>query len=128
MLRSRDRLDLRLSWNVGDGDPNAIEDLSAQVEGGVGRLMTDAEVRARGFDAGVQVPIRVANGTEGFLTLLARRPQAYGDGTLQKAQALADYVSAVLCHDDAVRHMSQDLLSLLTDVLDLRDLFPRVSA
>ena len=127
MLRSRDRLDVRLSWNVGDGDPNAIKDLSAPVEGGVGRLMTDAEARARGFDAGVQVPIRVANGTEGFLTLLARRPQAYGDGTLQKAQALADYVSAVLCHDDAVRHMSQDLLSLLTDVLDVRDVFPRVS-
>jgi hypothetical protein len=127
MLRSRDRHDRRLLFHVGDGDPNAVKDLSAPVEGDVGRLMTDAEARARGFDAGVQVPIRVANGTEGFLTLLARRPQAYGDGTLQKAQALADYVSAVLCHDDAVRHMSQDLLSLLTDVLDVRDVFPRVS-
>jgi DNA-binding NtrC family response regulator len=127
MLRSRDRLDLRLSWNVGDGDPNAIKDLSAPVEGGVGRLMTDAEARARGFDAGVQVPIRVANETGGFLILLARRPQAYGDGTLHKAQALADYVSAVLGHDDAVRRMSQDLLNLLTDVLDIRDVFPRVS-
>ena len=30
-------------------------------------------------------------------------------------------------HDDAVRRMSLDLLSLLTDVLDIRDVFPRVS-
>ncbi|HEV3057105.1 MAG TPA: hypothetical protein VGY48_02605, partial [Vicinamibacterales bacterium] len=32
-----------------------------------------------------------------------------------------------LRHDDEVRRMSQDLLSLLTDVLDIRDVFPRVS-
>jgi DNA-binding NtrC family response regulator len=127
MLRSRDRLDIRLFSNVGDGHSNAVMDLSAPVEGEVGRLMTDAEARARGFDVGVQVSIRVASGTGGLLTLLARRPQAYGDGTLQKAHALADYVAAVLCHDDAVQRMSQELLSLLTDVLDVRDVFPRVS-
>ena len=34
---------------------------------------------------------------------------------------------SALRHDDEVRHMSQDLLSLLTDVLDIRDVFPRVS-
>jgi transcriptional regulator with PAS, ATPase and Fis domain len=127
MLGSRDRLDMRLVLNVGDGDPDAVKDLSVPVEGDAGRLMTDAEARARGFDAGVQIPIRVANGAGGFLTLLARRPQAYDDGTLPKAQALADYVSTVLCHDHAMRHMSRDLLGLLTDVLDLRDVFPRVS-
>src|SRR6266850_6788838 len=32
-----------------------------------------------------------------------------------------------LRHDDEVRRMLQDLLSLLTDVLDIRDVFPRVS-
>src|SRR5882672_10478719 len=32
-----------------------------------------------------------------------------------------------LRHDDEVRRMSQDLLSLLTDVLDIREVFPRVS-
>jgi transcriptional regulator with PAS, ATPase and Fis domain len=34
---------------------------------------------------------------------------------------------SALRHDDEVRRMSQDLLSLLTDVLDIREVFPRVS-
>jgi len=126
-LRSPDRLDVRLFSNADDADPNAEDDLSADAEGDIGRLMTDEEARARGFGAGVRVPIRFTDGTGGFLTLLARRPQAYGDDTLQKTQALADYISAVLRHDDEVQRMSQDLLSLLTDVLDIRDVFPRVS-
>src|SRR5258708_17575753 len=112
MLQSPDRLDLRLFLNVGEPEPNAVKALSIPVEGDLGRLLTDEEARARGFDAGVQVPIRSANKTEGFLTLLARRPHTYGDETLQKARALADYVSTVLSHDDAVRRMSQELLSL----------------
>jgi transcriptional regulator with GAF, ATPase, and Fis domain len=125
-LRSHDGLDVRLSLHASDADPNA-EDASAPSEGDVGRLMTDEEVRVRGFGAGVRVPIRVTNGTGGFLTLLARRQRIYGDDTLQQAQALADYIAAVLQHDDAVGRMSQDLLSLLADVLDIRDVFPRVS-
>jgi hypothetical protein len=126
-LRSPDQLDVRLFLNADDGDPDAEEELSVPAAGDVGRLMTDEAARERGFGAGVQVPIRVTNGTGGFLTLLARRPQSYGDDTLQKARTLADYISAVVCHDDAVRRMSQDLLSLLADVLDIRDVFPRVS-
>jgi len=126
-LRSPERLDVRLFLNAEDADPNADDDVSAPAEGDFGRLMTDEEARVRGFGDGVRVPIRVTNGTGGYLTLLARRPQTYGDDTLQKAQPLADYISAVLRHDDAVRRMSEDLLSLLTDVLDIRDVFPRVS-
>jgi transcriptional regulator with GAF, ATPase, and Fis domain len=126
-LRSPDQLDVRLFLNADDADPNDERELSVPVEGDVGRILTDEAARARGFGAGVLVPIRVTNGTGGFLTLLARRPQTYGVDTLQKAQTLADYISAVLCHEDAVRRMSQDLLSLLADVLDIRDVFPRVS-
>ena len=126
-LRSPDQLDVRLFLNADDADPNAEEEWSVPGEGDVGRLMSDETARARGFGAGVRVPIRVTNRTGGFLTLFARRPQTYGDDTLQKARTLADYISAVLSHDDAVRRMSQDLLSLLADVLDIRDVFPRVS-
>jgi transcriptional regulator with GAF, ATPase, and Fis domain len=126
-LRSPDRLDVRLFSNADDDDPHAEEHLSAPAEGDMGRLITGEEARRRGFGAGVQVPIRVTNGTGGFLTLLARLPRTYHDDTLQKAQTLADYISTLLRHDDAVRQMSQDLLSLLTDVLDIRDVFPRVS-
>jgi transcriptional regulator with GAF, ATPase, and Fis domain len=126
-LQSHDRLDVRLFVNADSGAPNADDDVSAPAEGDVARLMPDKEARARGFGAGVQVPIRVANGIGGFLTLFARRPQTYGDDTLRKVQPLADYVSAVLRHEHAVRRMSEDLLSLLADVLDIRDVFPRVS-
>jgi hypothetical protein len=95
-IRSRDQLDVRLFLNVDDADPNAAEDFSAPVDGDVARLMTDEEARARGFGAGVRVPIRVTNETGGFLTLFARQPQTYGDDTLRKAQTLADYICAVL--------------------------------
>jgi transcriptional regulator with GAF, ATPase, and Fis domain len=126
-LRSPGQLDVRLFLNADDGDPNGEDAMSAPAEGDVGRLLTDEEARARGFGAGVQVPIRVTSATGGFLTLFARQPRIYGDDTLQRAQPLADYISSVLRHEDAVRRMSQDLLSLLTDVLDIRDVFPRVS-
>src|SRR6266446_1829035 len=126
-LRSPDRLGVRLLLNADDADPNAEDDVSAPAEGDAARLMTDEEARLRGFGAGVQVPIRLTDKTGGFLTLLTRRSGIYGDDTLKKAEALGDYISAVLRQDDAVRRMSQDLLSLLTDVLDIRDVFPRVS-
>ena len=126
-LQSPDRSDVRLFLNADDADRSAPDDASAPAEADVGRLMTDEEARVRGYGAGVHVPIRVTNGISGFLTLLARRPRSYGDDTLQKAQPLADYITAVLRHDDAVRRTSEDLLSLLTDVLDIRHVFPRVS-
>ena len=91
------------------------------------RLLTDEEARARGFGAGVQVPIRSANGSKGVLTFLTRAADAYQEEIIQKAQAVADYIAAVLSHDDAVQCMSHQLLSLLADVLDIRDVFPRVS-
>jgi transcriptional regulator with GAF, ATPase, and Fis domain len=126
-LRSPDGLDAHLFSNTDGTDPNAADDVSPPADRDVARLMTEEEARARGFSAGVRVPIRFTDGTGGFLTLLARRPQAYGDDTIEKAQTLADYISTVLYQYDAVRRMAQDLLSLLADVLDIRDVFPRVS-
>jgi transcriptional regulator with GAF, ATPase, and Fis domain len=128
-----DKLHVRLLLSADDAhpdgveaDPIAEEGLIVAAEGEGARLLTGEEARARGFGAGVRVPIRVTKGTV-FLTFLARRPQAYGDGTLERVQPFADYVSTVFRYDDAVRHMSQDLLGLLADVLDIRDVFPRVS-
>jgi transcriptional regulator with GAF, ATPase, and Fis domain len=116
---------------VGDGDPNAVMKAwrgpAEPEDGDVGRLMTSADAHACGFEAGVQVPIRIANERAGVLTFLAHRPQAYGRETLQHAQTLATYLSTVLSHDDAVRRMSEQLLRLLADVLDIREVFPRVS-
>jgi len=107
-LRSPERLDVRLLLNADDVVPNAEDDVSVAAEADVARLMTDEEARVCGFGDGVRVPVRVTNGTGGLLTFLARRPQTYGDDILQKIQPLADYISAVLRHEDAVRRMSQD--------------------
>jgi transcriptional regulator with GAF, ATPase, and Fis domain len=129
MLRSPAGVDAQVCFSVGDGHPNAVTELSLpkSENGDAGRLMTGEEAHACGFEAGVQVPIRVANEREGVLTFLAHQPQAYGRETLQNAQTIATYISTVLSHDDAVRRMSQQLLRLLADVLDIRDVFPRVS-
>jgi transcriptional regulator with GAF, ATPase, and Fis domain len=130
MLRSHAGVDAHVCLTVGDGDPNAVKALSLPAKGGhddVGRLMTDEEAHACGFEAGIQVSIRGANEKVGVLTFLVHRPQTYGREALQNIQTLATYISTVLSRDDAVRRMSEQLLRLLADVLDIREVFPRVS-
>ena len=126
-LRSADRLDVRLSVNADGAALDADDDPRGLADGDVARLMTDEEARAHGFGAGLRVPIGLTSGTTGLLSLFASRPRAYGDDTLGKAQTLAGYISTVLLHDDAVQCMSQKLISLLAGVLDIREVFPRVS-
>jgi hypothetical protein len=56
---------------VGDGDPNAVMKAwrgpAEREDGDVGRLMTGADAHACGFEAGMQVPIRIANERAGVL-------------------------------------------------------------
>jgi hypothetical protein len=91
------------------------------------RLMTGQEVRAYGFGSGVRVPLRVTAVGGGVLTLMARRQNAYGDDALAAAKMIADYLSAVLSHHHSVSRMSEDLINTLGDVLDVREVFPRIS-
>jgi hypothetical protein len=91
------------------------------------RLMTGQEVRAYGFGSGVRVPLRVTTVAGGVLTLMARRQNAYGDGALAAAKTIADFLSAVLSHHHSVSRMSDDLINTLADVLDVREVFPRIS-
>jgi transcriptional regulator with GAF, ATPase, and Fis domain len=126
MLWSHGRPPVRFLLSARDAESKGQEAGTAQVED-VPRLLTDVEARAYGLGAGVRAPLQVTGETGGVLTLLAHQPRAFGDDTLPQVQTLADYIATVLRHDDAVRQMSQDLLSLLTDVLDIRDVFPRVS-
>jgi hypothetical protein len=81
-LWSRGQLDVRLFLNADDANTHADANVCAPGEGDVGRLMTDEEARARGFGDGLRLPICVANGTGGVLTMLARRRRTYGDDTL----------------------------------------------
>jgi hypothetical protein len=67
-LRSSDGLNASLFSNPDGADPNAADDVSASAEGDVARLMTEEEARARGFGAGVRVPIRFIDGSGAFLT------------------------------------------------------------
>jgi len=126
-LWSLGRPTLRLLLSTRDGDPNAQDERSEALEADVARLVTEEEARAYGLAAGVRAPLRVTCDTRGFLTLLAHQPRAYDDDTLPRIQTLADYISSVLCHEHAVSRMSDNLLNTLADVLDIREVLPRVS-
>jgi transcriptional regulator with GAF, ATPase, and Fis domain len=118
---------VRLLRSARDADSNGQEQGSAPGQADVARHVTDEEARAYGLAAGVRAPVRVTSDTRGFLTLLAHQLHAYNDGTLPQVQTLADYISSVLRHEHAVSRMSEDLLSTLADVLDIREVLPRVS-
>ena len=118
---------VRLLLSARDADPNGQKESSAPVETDVARLLTDEEAHAYGLAAGVRAPLRVTSDTRGFLTLLAHQPRGYDDDMLPRTQTLADYISSVLWHEDALSTMSETLLNTLADVLDIRDVFPRVS-
>ena len=118
---------VRLLVGARDGDPNFQDESSAPGETDGARLLTDEEARAYGLGAGVRAPLRVASDTRGFLTLLAHQPRVYGDEMLSQTQTLADYISSVLWREHAVSRISEDLLNALADVLDIREVFPRVS-
>jgi DNA-binding NtrC family response regulator len=128
MLWSHGRSAVRWLLSTRAADPIAREEWSAPSEPeDVARLMTDEEARAYGFAAGVRAPLRITCDTQGVLSLLTHRPRAYDDDTLPRAQTLADYIASVLCHEQAVSRMSENLLSTLADVLDIREVLPRVS-
>jgi transcriptional regulator with GAF, ATPase, and Fis domain len=118
---------VRLLLSARNVEPAGQEERSAPVDADVARLLTDEEARAYGLAAGVRAPLRVTGETRGVLTLLAHQPRAYGDDTLPRVQTLADYISSLLCHEQGVSRMSEDLLNALADVLDIREVLPRVS-
>jgi transcriptional regulator with GAF, ATPase, and Fis domain len=126
-LWSKGEPPVRLFLSARDTDANGREESSAPVEADAARLLTEEEARPYGLAAGVRAPIRVTDDTRGFLTLLSHRPRAYDDDTLQRAQTLADYISSVLRHEQAVSRLSENLLTTLADVLDIREVLPRVS-
>jgi GAF domain-containing protein len=96
----------------------------------------------RGLGSGLRVPVRVDGRPVGTLALFSRRPQTYSPDDIAHAQRLANYLSVGLVHQrlaekarDAVveRQRSADieacaeLLRTISDVLDIRTVFPRIS-
>jgi hypothetical protein len=89
------------------------------------RLMTEDKSRARVWLW--RASAAKNHGRGGFLILHARSQGAYGDEVLPKAKTLADYFCAELSRDHSVSQMFEDLINTLADVLDPREVFPRVS-
>jgi transcriptional regulator with GAF, ATPase, and Fis domain len=96
----------------------------------------------RGLRSGLSVPVRIDDRLVGALALFSRRPFAYSTGDLILAAHIAGYVAVALAHQRlaeaarqaAVEHersasieSSVELLRAISDVLDIRTVFPRVS-
>jgi transcriptional regulator with GAF, ATPase, and Fis domain len=96
----------------------------------------------RGLQSGLSVPVRIDDRLVGVLALLSRRPRAYSTDALILAERLAGYVGVALAHQrlaEAARHAalerersasienSVELLRAISEVLDIRTVFPRVS-
>jgi len=96
----------------------------------------------RGLRSGLAVPVRIDDQLVAVLALFSRRPRAYSARDLVAAERLAGYVGVALAHQrlaEAARHAaverertasiesSVDLLRTISDVLDIRTVFPQVS-
>jgi transcriptional regulator with GAF, ATPase, and Fis domain len=108
----------------------------------VPRIFHDGFGKDRGFRCGIRVPVQVDDKLIGVLALLSRRPNAYSEAELQLTRRLADYLAIAVSHQqlaDAARRAalerdraaslesSVELLRAISDVLDIRTVFPQVS-
>ncbi len=122
-----ERCPLPLVLTTGDAVRNIHKESSPPTDKDVARLMNQDEIASYGFSSGIQLPVRVTNRVVGFLTLLSRQSRAYGEDLLFKSRALADYVCESLSQEQVVARMFDDLLKTLAGVLDIREVFPRIS-
>jgi transcriptional regulator with PAS, ATPase and Fis domain len=111
-----------------DADGTTVDDPSRAC------LLHDGFDRERGFRSGLRVPVMADGQLIAMLTLFSRERNAYANQDLALAQHVADYVAVGLSHQrlaEAVRRAgvesSIDLLRTISEVLDIRRVFPRVS-
>jgi transcriptional regulator with GAF, ATPase, and Fis domain len=114
-----------LSLSAQGSDPR-IQEPGTPGEAETARLMSAEEACAYGFASGVRIPVVTAAASAVF-TLMAQLQNAYGDDTLATTKTIADYLSAVLSRDHSVLKLLDDLINTLADVLDVREVFPRIS-
>ena len=111
-------------------------------EGSESQLLDTVPGSDRGLQSGLKVPVKIGNQVVGALALFSRRPHAYSSSDLTHAERLANFVSLALvrqrlaeqARDAAVERQrlaeieaSAELLRTISDVLDIRTVFPRVS-
>ncbi len=124
------------------GTPEPIdqdEDALSTIEPAL--LLTDRD-RSRGFRAGLRIPILLDHRPSGLLVLLSQQPDAYSDRELTLATRMGEYLALALTRDrlaeqarraavarDRALYLegSVELLRTISEVLDIRAVFPRVS-
>ncbi|MCU1384970.1 MAG: zraR 7, partial [Acidobacteria bacterium] len=114
---------------------------AAACDASTGAVFGPAEIS--GFESGLRVPVRIDGAAVGVLALLSREPDAFTDQDLALAEFLADFVAVALSHQrlaaakrraalerDRVAHVdaSVELLRAVGSVLDIRAVFPQISA
>jgi transcriptional regulator with GAF, ATPase, and Fis domain len=124
------------------GDPIPVQDELNDEDGGLPRLVHDLAAHPRGMQSGVRAPVRIGDETIGAIGFLSGAADAYTDGDLVVVQRLADFVAIALSHHrlmDELRQAaaereraaalaaSEDLLRTLSNTLDIREVFARVS-
>src|SRR5258707_4888024 len=107
------------------------------------RLLDTVPGPERGLRSGVCVPVFVDEKIVGVFALFSRRPHAYSPQDLALVQQLASYVAVGLAHQrlaetarraavererTASIESSVELLRTISGVLDIRTVFPQVSA
>jgi transcriptional regulator with GAF, ATPase, and Fis domain/transcriptional regulator with XRE-family HTH domain len=117
-----------VSESVGAGGHCAVDDPL------VPRVFHDGFGGDRGFQTGMRVPVLAEGQLIGVLAFLSRDQNAYKERDLASAQRIADYLAVALSHHrlaEAARRASvdssADLLRTIAEVLDIRQVFSRVS-
>jgi transcriptional regulator with GAF, ATPase, and Fis domain len=108
----------------------------------VPRVCGDLPANSRGLRSGVRAPIRIGSELVGVIILLSRTPRFYGSADLPLVERIADYIAISVSHQrlaDASRQAavdrersktlatSEELLRAVSSVLDIRQVFPRIS-
>src|SRR5882724_10154300 len=126
-------------------DPTLVcrEDSCVLQEPIVARVLDTVPGPERGLRSGVCTPVLIDEEIVGVFGLFSRRPQAYSQEHLALVVRLAGYVAVGLAHQrlaDAARRAaverertaniesSVELLRTISGVLDIRTVFPQVSA
>jgi len=96
----------------------------------------------RGLQSGLTVPVQINDHFFGVIALFSRQADAYSEPDLVHAQRLASYLAVAISHqrlaeearDAAIElertenvETSVELLRTISDVLDVRSVFPRIS-
>lgn len=135
-LITEDGAAFRLYASTSDRDPELIPcgQHYALQDPAVPKVFHDGGCTEQGFRTGIRVPVLVDGRPIGVLVFLSRRPNAYSSSELALAQGVAAYVAVGLSHHrlaEAARRASVessvDLLRTISEVLDIRRVFPRVS-